>query len=175
MPFNPNFTPIFDISEDVTHINVTYTMSSQSPLMTTETVWIVFTLLGIGLLLLSTRDSEDLWNDLCGVMAFGFLLVSTLQAWAVDTITGYGVTGLCEVMNANGVCTSHEFVLLENHMIYHYDLIGIVLAIITLISIANLVRLWLNYRRVKTEVAIDRRAMNPSMKGDRSESGKDEK
>jgi hypothetical protein len=37
---------------------------------------------------------------------------------------------------------------MENHTIYHYDLLGVILALCFIASIANLYRLWLDYTRV---------------------------
>lgn len=135
-----NFTPAFNASEQV-HYNVSYIIANQPVQMTTANVWIVFALVGLGLLLLSVLNLEDTCNDLSGILASLFLSISTIQSFAVDTVTGFGVTSILD----SGV---HEFVLMESHTIYHYDFWGVALGIMFVISLANLYRLWLDYRRV---------------------------
>ena len=163
-----NFTPAFNASEQV-HYNVSYIIANQPVQMTTPTVWVVFTLVGIGLLLLSVLNLEDTCNDLSGILASAFLFISAIQAFAVDTVTGFGVTSLLD----SGV---HEFVLMENHTIYHYDLFGVALGIMFIISLANLYRLWLDSRRVTEQKmpSLDSRDRNPRQSQSQSQSQYDQ-
>jgi hypothetical protein len=92
-------------------------------------------------------DFNYVVKDLTSIFATLFLFISTIQAFSVNTVTGYGVTNLY----VNGIRT---FVLMENHTIYHYDFIGVALGICFIIAIANQYRLWLEWRRVK-EVSSD--------------------
>ena len=135
-----NFTPAFNYTEQV-HYNVSFMIANQPVQMTTPTVWMVFALVGLGLLLLSVLNLADECNDLSGVLATLFLFVSTMQAFAVDTVTGFGMNGILD----SGI---HEFALMENHTIYHYDFWGVVLGICFVIAMANLYRLFLNYHRI---------------------------
>lgn len=135
-----NFTPAFNYTDQV-HYNVSYIIANQPVQMTTPTVWVVFAFLGIGLLLLSVLNIADTCNDLSGVLATIFLFISALQAFAVDTVSGFGVTSLLD----SGIRT---FALMENHTIYHYDFWGVALGLTFVISLANLYRLWLDSRRV---------------------------
>ena len=136
-----NFTPAFCVTEQV-HYNVSYIIANQPPNMTTAVVFIVFGMVGLGLLLLSVMNIDPVCNDLSGVLASLFLSITTVQAFAVDTVTGFGVTGVVNPGNVN------EFVLMENHTIYHYDFWGVAFGILFIISMANLYRLWLDSRRV---------------------------
>ena len=136
-----NWSPALNYTEQV-HYNVSYIIAQQPVQMTTSTVWIVFALVGISLLIISVMNIEETCNDLSGVMAAMFLFISAIQAFAVDTVTGFGVTS---VVNTGSV---NEFVLMENHTIYHYDFWGVSLGILFVISMANLYRLWLDSRRV---------------------------
>ena len=144
---NPNFTPVIDTLSHSVHYNISYMFANQPPQMTTPTIFLAFALLGIVLLLVSRLDVSDTFKDLSGVVASLFLLISAAQAFAVDTITGAGVVGICSTV-IGGTCGSSEYVLLENHTIYHYDLIGYALGIIFIISLANLYLLWIDSKRI---------------------------
>ena len=136
-----NFTPAFNYTE-IVHYNQSYIVANQLGVqMTTPVVYIVFSFLGMGLLLLSVMDIADTCNDLSGILASLILFISTIQSFAVDTVTGFGATGISD----SGL---HTFVLMENHTIYHYDLWGVALGIIFVISLANLYRLWIDYHRI---------------------------
>jgi len=152
---NPNFTANFSAT-DVVHYNISYVIANQPPQMTTAVVWIIFALLGIGLLLLSVMSKEETCNDLSGILATLFLFISSIQAFAVDTVTGFGVTGVTD-------SGAHEFVLMENHTIYHYDFWGVALGVVFVMSLANIYRLWLDHKRITEQQSgqLDRNAMQP--------------
>jgi hypothetical protein len=134
-----NFTPGLGPADSV-YYNVTYVVANQPPMMTTQTVWIIFALTGIILLLISVSTTSEMSNDLTGVLACPFLLISAIQSFAVDVITGSAFT--------TGTDNPYLGVMVQTHTIYHYDLIGVALGIIFVISLANLYRLWLDYHRV---------------------------
>ena len=138
----------FDPSERV-HYNQSFSIAYQPVNYQTDTLWLVTCLIGIAMLLMSAMDFNYVVKDLTSIFASLFLFISTVQAFAVDTVTGYGVTNL----EVGGIRT---FALMENHTIYHYDFIGVALGICFAISIANTYRLWLERRRVE-EVATDER------------------
>lgn len=152
---NPNFTPVVDTFTHAIHYNVSYVISNQPPQMTTPIIFIIFALLGVGLLLFSRCSTEPTGKDLAGVMATPILLISAIQAFAVDTVTGSGVFGVCN--STIGDCIP-EYVMLENHTIYHYDLIGVVLIIIFVLSIGNLYLLWLEHNKVNQQ---EQASVNP--------------
>jgi len=138
MPFL-NFTTALGTTNSVFY-NVSYIIADQPPTMTTQTVWIIFALTGMALLILSAITTNETCNDLTGIMAVPFLLVSAIQSFAVDVVTGSYFSG--------GLDTPYIGAITQTHTIYHYDLIGVVLGIMFVISIANLYRLWINYNRV---------------------------
>lgn len=148
-----NFTPVFNATADLVHINLTYSVANQPPLMTTQTLFILTILLGLGLLLLSALTKSDMCNDLSGILAVPFLFLSALQAFAVDTVTGTGMAASC-VQGVSGACSITEWTFIENHVIYHYDLLGVVMGVIFLISLANLYRLWLDYKKITEQEQI---------------------
>ena len=122
------------------YYNTSYNVASQPPYMTTPTVWLIFCLTGIILLLFSRHATEPTCRDLSGVMASMFLLVSAIQSFAVDTITG--------TASAWGTDAPVAGIIVDTHTVYHYDLIGAVFFIIWIISIANLYLLWLDHKRI---------------------------
>ena len=144
---NPNFTPVIDTLSHSVHYNISYMFANQPPQMSTPTIFLAFALLGIVLLLASRLDVSDTFKDLSGVVASLFLLLSAIQAFAVDTVTGAGVVGICSTISGS-TCSVSEYVLLENHTIYHYDIIGYALGIIFIISLANLYLLWIDSKRI---------------------------
>jgi hypothetical protein len=146
MAINP-FTPVFNTTTDLVHSNVTYIIANQPVQMTTPLIYIMCIALGLTFLIISAKGQVDSINDLAGILAVPFLLLATIKSYAVDTVTSYGVANQC-VNLVSGVCQQTEWVLLENHTIYHYDLLGVVLAICFIISLANIYRLWLDYTRV---------------------------
>jgi hypothetical protein len=142
-----NFTPIFNATSDLVHVNSTYILSQQPDSMITPDLFLLFICLGIGLMILSCLTTIDACNDLSGILGTIFLFISAISAFNVDVVTGTGVASQCLALTS-GVCSQAEWVLLENHTIYHFGWIGIVLGFIFLISLANLYRLWTDYRRV---------------------------
>jgi hypothetical protein len=169
-----NFTPVFNNTLDLVHINITYQVANQPPLMTTQTIFILMILLGVGLLLLSALTKSDMCNDLSGILAAPFLLLSALQAFAVDTVTGAGMASSC-VQSISGSCSITEWSLIESHIIYHYDLLGVVLGVIFLVSLANLYRLWLDYRKITEQEQIGKGPQAMDMGDDSTDNTFDDK
>jgi hypothetical protein len=142
-----NFTPVFNSTLDIVHVNLTYQQAVQPPLMTTPEMLFFTASLGVILLVISVATKLEMCSDITGIMALPFLFVSAIQSFAVDTVTGTGVASSC-VQSISGSCLSTEWALIESHTIYHYDFFGVIMAILFVISLANLYRLWLDYRKV---------------------------
>lgn len=130
--------------------NQSYIYASQPPHMTTQTVWLFCISVGIILLLFSRVTAENTAKDLSGIISMLFLLVSAIQAFAVDVMTGttYTENTVSPVIGA----------FIETHTIYHYDLVGVVLIVLWVISLANLYLLWLDHKRITEQqpVQIDK-------------------
>ena len=141
MPFL-NFTTSLGTSNSVFY-NTSYIIASQPPGMTTPTVWMFFISVGIIALLLSRISTEPTAKDLSGIIAVPILLISSIQAFAVDVAK--------EPLYIPNVSSTNIGYVIQTHEIYHYDLIGVVLGILFLISIANLYLLWLESKRVIPE------------------------
>lgn len=147
MVFDPRFTPIFNTSVDSATYNISYMYASgQSPLMAPPEVFFFCLIAGIILLLVSAFLPLSVCSDLAAAISSGFLLLSSIYAWAVDTVTAYGAVAL--VVSTAGAAEETKAVLMENHVIYHYDLLGYFSAILLVISFLNLYRLWLDYKRI---------------------------
>lgn len=166
MPFL-NFTTSLGTSNSVFY-NTSYIIANQPPGMTTPTVWMFFISVGIIALLLSRISTEPTAKDLAGIIATPILLISAIQAFAVDVVTGTVYT--------SGTDAPYLGAIIQTHTIYHYDLIGVVLGILFVISIANLYLLWLESKRVipEEQPRIDmnmgpRSRMNKNREEDRDE------
>lgn len=161
-----NFTYIANITANQWVYNQSYINANQPLAMTTQTVWLALVLLGVGLLVLSAVGKSGMVHqDLCGILASLFLFVSMVGSWAVDTVTGYGV-----------LTSGTRFVLMENHTIYHYDIYGYALAIVWVISLANIYRLILDYRRITKQEAMEADRMQRQGAGGKPEGqGRDER
>lgn len=126
--------------------NTSYNIAAQPVGMTTPLVWITFSIFGILLLLFSRSTAEPTCRDLAGVISSILLLISAIQSFAVDTITG--------IATAGGTDAPVLGAMVELHTVYHYDLIGLALGIVWVISIANLYLLWLDHNRITEQERI---------------------
>jgi hypothetical protein len=122
------------------YVNTSYIIANQPPQMTTPSVFLFFAACGMILLLASRAIQEPTFKDLAGIMAAPLLLVSAIQAFAVDVITGMAFAGETDVPYLGAI--------IQTHTIYHYDLIGVVLGIFFLMSLGNLFLLWLDHNKV---------------------------
>jgi len=139
---NPNFTPVFD-SDDQVHYNVSSHIDTSGA--TPFEVWGVAALTGLVLFFLSLKVSAstaEIERDaLISVISWIPLAFTAYTSFAVDRITSFGVAGLVETQSPQGGIQFHEYVLLENHVIYHFDFIGILFAILFIIAIINTIRI----------------------------------
>jgi len=128
---NMNFTPVMDTMANVTHYNVSYSLSSNSA--TPFVFWLFMAMLGITLLFASFVLKEAQGNDICAIMAPFPILITAWQSLSVDIMGGYGVA-----------VSGNTWVLLENHIIYSQILISLLFALLFIISLLNIYRVWLN-------------------------------
>ena len=141
----PNFTPVManNNQSNIVHVNWSY-HQDDSPGTPFE-IWLLAGLIGIGLVLLSLRartaSGQAEVDALIAVMAQPFLLFTAITSFAVDRITSYGVTSQVEVVGASPASQVHEYVLLENHVLYHFDIIGICMLVAFIINFANIARI----------------------------------
>ena len=149
---NPNFTPIFDVADEV-HINASSMHDTDAA--TPWWVWGSTILLGLGFFIysLQTRTSTgDLERDgVVSVMAWFPLAYAAVTSFNVSMVTGMGVTGLIESQAPNGAINTHEYVLLQNTMIYHFPTVGIALAVVFVIAIVNTLRIISMHKTLKAQ------------------------
>jgi len=133
----------FDPSERV-HYNQSFSIAYQPVNYQTDTLWLVTCLIGLGMLLLSTlarRLSREL-TDVTSILSTVFLFLAAIWSFQVDTITSYG-------MSSMSTAEGREWVILTTHTIYHYEIWGVVFSILFVISAANIIVTWLEYRRIE--------------------------
>ena len=148
-----NYTPIFDPTDDLVHFNHSYTLDRGT--QTPWDLWLYAGLIGLGLFLLS------LWWSLNMTTPYieGAAIVSVVGwapigfcAWAsfnLDRVVGYGVTGLIESQSANGQINEHEYVILINHVLYQFPIIGVLMLAFLVVAILNTVRIIALHRVLK--------------------------
>lgn len=139
-----NFSP--EITGEDVHYNIT-THIDQSK-ATPFDIWLLFAVVGVVLFFLAFAPPSQNPGILVLQAAFSvagwvFLGYAALASFAVERITSAGTVATPD----SGV------VLLENHVIYHFDTIGYLLAIALLITIVNTIRLlaWHHALRLERE------------------------
>jgi hypothetical protein len=140
------WTPYFNIVPgaqygiDTSHYNTSTQLQDQvAPNTTPWELWIGSGLLGIGLLLLSILLTlrtgigipETERGIVLAVMSWVPIGFCANASFAVDRIAGYGVTG--QIFNsttlAGATFNNHEYVYMENHLIYTEPIVGILMLV----------------------------------------------
>ena len=129
---NPYYTPVIPATgTDTTYYNISYMLASNSA--TPFAFWLFMAMLGLTLLFASFVLKEAQGNDICAIMAPFPILITAWQSLSVDIMGGYGVA-----------VSGNTWVLLENHIIYSQILISLLFALLFIISLFNIYRVWLN-------------------------------
>ena len=128
-----NFTPELPAGEQV-HYNIT-THIDQSK-ATPFDIWILGAILGIILffwtLIGSPVSTSDLERDaFISVLAWVPIGWTALNSFAVERITSSGAV----------TTTTSGIVLLENHVIYHFDVLGYLFGILFIVAVINTFRI----------------------------------
>jgi hypothetical protein len=128
-----NFTPELPAGEQV-HYNIT-TLIDQSK-ATPFDIWILGAILGIILffwtLIGTPVTTSDLERDaFISVLAWVPIGWTALNSFAVERITSSGAV----------TTATSGIVLLENHVIYHFDILGYLFGILVLVAILNTIRI----------------------------------
>jgi hypothetical protein len=137
-----NFTP--DITDEDVHYNIT---THFDPRTTTPfDIWILGAILGLLLffwtLIGSPVTTSDLERDaVISVLAWVPIGFTALTSFAVDRITSSGVVAT----------TTSGIVLLENHVIYHFDILGYLFGILVLVAIINTFRILALHKSLKLQ------------------------
>lgn len=144
-----NMTPLFDNS-DLVHYNVSSVVSNDQS--TPFIVWFAAAVAGIVLLVLSFMSGlfSDGEEGLVSILAWLPLGFATYTSRAVDMVNAYGVTGIAEApVGANGAYSFNEYVLMEAHTVYHFDVITVVLFVLLVFSFGNTYRIWATQKKMK--------------------------
>lgn len=141
MAYPQNFTPVFDPIADSVHYNQTYTrdQTGYTPLW----VFLTFAVITVSLLVIAYRFRDEM----AGMLAIIFSIVSALASRSVDVVTGYGAT------------SGNSYVMLEQHVIYNFDMLTMIFAICFILSILNLYYIYLTSKTegVNNGINIDRK------------------
>ena len=108
-------------------------------------MWIAAIIGTIILILISFLQFRHGEEGLVAVAAVFGSSFSFATAWNVDQITTSGI-----VLNGD------TYAIIEKHTIYHFDTIALfILLPLLLFTLANVARIWLNYRRMKQIAVIE--------------------
>jgi hypothetical protein len=126
--FNPQVTG------DSVHYNVTTHIDTSNA--TPFDIWLLAAVLGVVLFFWSVigkpQSTGDVERDaVISVIAWVPIGFTAYASFAVERITSSGTVSTA----ASGI------VLLENHVIYHFDVIGIIFAVLFVIAVINTIRI----------------------------------
>jgi hypothetical protein len=127
-----NYTNYFNLNNTQVRINTTVSFYNYEA--TNWVIWIISGFLGLGLFLLSLRTAQTKSgieiNTVISVLAWIPIAFCGYASFAVDRMSSYGVTS-----------QASEYVLLENHIIYSFPVIGIIMFVFLVVAIINTIRL----------------------------------
>ena len=125
------FSP--EITNDSVHYNVTTHIDPGTS--TPFDIWVLAGLLSFVLFFISLTTpkstAEGERDAIISVMAWVPIAFTAYASFAVDRVTAAGTT----------TTTDSGVILLENHVVYHFDVIGILFAVFFLIAVINTFRL----------------------------------
>ena len=126
-------------ADDQVHLNITYVLDQSGA--TPFDVWAGAIIIGLALLVLSCWHFPGGEEDFISVLAWipiGFAMFTSL---AVDRVTSYGMTGMMVNATAPKGIILHEYALMENHTIYNWWPMGVILFVILVFAFANTYRI----------------------------------
>jgi hypothetical protein len=136
-----NFTQNFSVNE-VARANVTYILSTANSTSLYE--FLIELIMGMGLFLLSLwASTKPEMNEIDGILSAMStlpLFVAAFTATSVEVVTSFGT----DALYYNNIT---EWVLRENHTVYHFDITGIVLWMFSVIATLNTIRIVINHRK----------------------------
>ena len=139
-----NGTYTKNFTDNNTQVRINTTTSFYNYPATNWVIWIISGILGLGLFLLSLRTPQTKsWieiNAVISVLAWIPIAFCGYASFAVDRMSSYGVTSQL-----------NEYVLLENHIIYSFPAIGILMFVFLVVAIINTIRLILIHRMFSGE------------------------
>ena len=129
---NGTYSQSFNESNTQVRINQSTTLYNYPA--TNWVLWIVSGILGLILFLLSLRTPQTKSgieiNTVISVLSWIPITFCGYASFAVDRLSSYGVTS-----------QSGEYVLLENHIVYSFPVIGILMFVFLVVAVINTIRL----------------------------------
>jgi DMSO reductase anchor subunit len=125
MAYPQNFTPVFNQTTEAVHYNQTYVMDQTG--YTPIWLFMMISMVAISLLVIAYKFKDEM----AALLSIIFSLVAALTSRTIDVVTGYGAT------------YGNSYVLLEQHVIYHSDMLTVIFAICFILSILNLYYIYL--------------------------------
>jgi hypothetical protein len=137
-----DFSP--QVTGDSVHYNVTTHIDTSNA--TPFDIWILAAILGVVLffwtIIGTQKSSGDLERD----------AVVSVLAWIPIGFTAYTSFAVERITSAGSATTAASgIVLMENHVIYHFDAIGIIFGILFVVAIVNTVRILALHKSLKLE------------------------
>lgn len=137
-----DFSP--EVTGDSVHYNITRHFDEGTT--TPQTIWLLAAILGVGLFLWTIisapKSTSDLERDaVMSVIAWVPIGFTAITSFAVEEVTSAGTA----------VTADSGIVLLENHVIHDYSLIGILFGILLLIAIINTIRILTLHKSLRLE------------------------
>ena len=134
--------------QDVVIYNSSVQMkSSVSPNTTAWELWILSGLVGLILFIMSlkarTNSAEVIIDAIISVLAWVPIGFCSYASLSIDRIIGYGITS--QIFNTTTVGQAqfynHEYVYLENHLIYNEPIVAILMFVFLSVAIGNTLRI----------------------------------
>lgn len=137
-----DFSP--QVTGDSVHYNVTTRIDDSNA--TPFDIWLLAAILGIVLFFWTIIGSQKTQGDL-----ERDAVVSVL-AWIPIGFTAYTSFAVERITSSGSVATAGSgIVLMENHVIYHFDTIGIIYGILFVVAIVNTLRILAVHKALKLE------------------------
>lgn len=140
-PVSAEITKVFT-QGDLAIYNKSYTIPTDGS--TPYSLWTGAILLGIILILLSFTSGiyPNGEEGLVSILSWIPISYALYASFAVDVLQGFGVTSQC-------LGTSGEYVLMESHSVYHFDVVAICLFILLAFAIGNTYRIWVSQKNLQ--------------------------
>ncbi len=137
-----DFSP--QVTGDSVHYNVTTRIDDSNA--TPFDIWLLAAILGVVLFFWTIIGAQKTQGDLerdavVSVLAWIPIGFTAYTSFAVERITSAG----------SATTTASGIVLLENHVIYHFDTIGIIYGILFVIAIVNTIRILAVHKALRLE------------------------
>jgi len=107
-------------------------------------IWILSITAGVLLVLLSLMSGlfQNGEEGLVSILAWIPISYAIFTSFSVDMLNGVGVSGQYHT-------TIYEYVMMESHTVYHFDVISVCLYILLAFAIGNTYRIWVSQKKLR--------------------------